>query len=36
MFQTDHVFNRPVIALNFALGLRMIGRTVDLLDVIRG
>ena len=36
MLQTNHVFNRAVLALNFALSLRMIGRTMNMLDMIRG
>ena len=34
MLQTDHVFNRAMITLNFALGLGMVGRTVNVLDLI--
>ena len=36
MFQTDHVFNRAMMTLNFALGLGMVGRTVNMLDLVGG
>jgi hypothetical protein len=35
MFQTNHVLNRAMIALNFALRLRMIRRTARMADTMQ-